>query len=72
MQVQKVRRNLAVCFPMDGKPEIGDHLGGERITDMAPAGDGTLILKLGSDESVVPDLKEGRIVRGQHRICPVR
>lgn len=68
VQVQKVRRNLTVVFPMDGRPAIGDLLAGERITDLAQMEDGALLLKLGYDDKITPALKEGESARGQHKI----
>lgn len=68
VQILKVRKNLVVCFPMDGRPLVGDLLADEKITDMTQMDDGALLLKLGSDESLRPDLKEGDTVKGQHRI----
>lgn len=68
VQVLKVRKNIAVCFPMEGNPQVGDHFAEGMITAVAPAGDGTVLLQVGNDQTEVLPLAEGTEERGQHRI----
>ena len=68
MQVLKVRKNLVVCFPLQGLPQKGDSFGGGVITACAPAKDGTLILQIGHDEQRILPLEEGRAYLGQHTL----
>lgn len=68
LQVLKVRKNLAVCFPLEGCAETGDRLCGETVTATAPMKDGTVILQLGTDPQVRLSLAEGGSEKGQHRI----
>ena len=68
LQVLKVRKNLVLAFPMDGKPKIGDRFADGCITDLASTDDGTLVLRIGADENAALPLHEGRSARGQHQI----
>jgi hypothetical protein len=68
LQVLKARKNLAVCFPLQGLPLKGDGFGGGVITACAPAKDGTLILQIGSDPEKALPLEEGRAYFGQHKL----
>ncbi len=68
VQVLKVRRNLAVCFPLEGMPQAGDHFAGGTVNAVAPAGDGTVIVQVGQDQSVKLPLSEGETEKGQRRL----
>lgn len=68
VRVLKVRRNLAVCFPMEGIPASGDRFANGTISALAPVGDGTMILQIGQDQAVKLPLNEGDTERGQHRL----
>ena len=65
-QVLKIRKNLAVCFPLEGVAQKGDRFGGDVITAVAPASDGTLILQIGSEQNVRLPLEAGGAYKGQH------
>ena len=67
-QVLKVAKNLAVCFPLEGVPQKGDRFGGDVITAIAPASDGTLILQIGSEQDVRLPLAPGSAYKGQHAL----
>ncbi|MBQ8399875.1 MAG: hypothetical protein IJX08_07935, partial [Clostridia bacterium] len=68
VQVLKVRKNIAVCFPLQGTPKVGDLFADGIITAAAPAGDGTLLLQIGNDASVALPLKEGGSYKGQRQL----
>ena len=68
LQVLKKSKNLALAFPMDGKPRVGDRFAVGIITDLAENDDGTFVMRIGSDENVTLPLKEGKTSRGQHYI----
>ncbi len=68
VQVLKIRRNIAVCLPLEGIPAPKDHFGGGTINATAPSDDGTLLIQIGQDEAFRPNLAEGFAERGQHRL----
>lgn len=69
VQVLKVRKNIAVCFPLQGMPKTGDLFADGVITAVAPAADGTLLLQIGNDTDVVLPLKEGGSYKGQRQLA---
>ena len=68
VQVLKVCRNLAVCFPLEGTPRKGDRFAGGEIAELAELPDGSYILQIGQDETVRLPLTVNTAERGQHRI----
>ena len=68
VQIMKIQKNLVLCFPMDGTPEKGDLLAGERIVELAPAKNGALVLQLGTDDEVKLKLREGTSEKGQRHL----
>lgn len=68
-QVLKVAKNLVVCFPLEGVAQKGDRFGGDVITAVAPASDGTLILQIGSEQNVRLPLEAGGAYKGQHLLA---
>ena len=69
VQVLRVRKNLAVCLPLKGQPQVGDRFAGNRITDLALTEDGTVILQIGNDRETPLPLTEGTVEEGQHLLA---
>ena len=69
VQVLRVRKNLAVCLPLKGQPQVGDRFVGNRITDLALTEDGTVILQIGNDRETPLPLTEGTVEEGQHLLA---
>ncbi len=69
VQILRVRKNLAVCLPLKGQPQVGDRFAGNRITDLALAEDGTIILQIGNDRETPLPLTEGTVEEGQHLLA---
>ena len=67
-QILKARRNLAVCFPLEGAARTGDFFAGGVVTAAATLDNGTMILQIGNDQNVRLPVKEDAIERGQHRL----
>ena len=69
VQVLRVRKNLVVCLPLKGLPQAGDRFAGNRITDLAPTEEGTIVLQVGNDRETPLSLSEGTVEDGQHLLA---